>query len=206
MWDLIYTAISPAVLPATLLLALVIAYWLVALVAGWGFDALDVDLGLDGDTGEPGFNGMLGAGAISLNFLNIGQLPINIWGSVFSLCFWIVSMSWPTETATVGGLALLVLRNAAIALIPTKLLTQPLRGKFDPREPDKAEDLLGSVGEVTTAEVNPQGGQARFLAAAAPLLLNVKTTQSVIAKGEYVEITGYDAQKHTYTVERASLK
>jgi hypothetical protein len=206
MTNYLQQALAPAVLPATVLLALVVTYWLVTLLSGWGFDALDLDLDLDADAGDASFSGMLGAGAISLNFLNIGQLPINIWFSVFSLSFWVISMLWPTEPASVSGLALVVLRNAAIALIPTKLVTQPLRGKFDPREPDQAEDLLGSVGEVTTAEVNPQGGQARFLAGAAPLLLNVKTTQSVIAKGEHVEITAYDSGKHIYTVERANLK
>jgi hypothetical protein len=194
------------VLPATLLLAMVVLYWLVALAAGWGFDALDFDLDLDSNTSDGSLGGMLGAGAVSLKFLNIGQLPINIWGSVFSFSFWLVSMIWPSEAATFGGFALILLRNAAIALVATKLLTQPLRGKFDPREPENAADLVGSVGEVITAEVNPQGGQARFRADAAPLLLNVRSSQSIIAKGEQVEIVAYDHQRRLYTVERTNLK
>ena len=206
MTELIYNAISPTVLPATLLLGLVVLYWLVALAAGWGFDALNVDLALDTDAGEASLGGMLGAGAISLKFLNIGQLPINIWFSVFSLSFWMVSMIWPSEAAGLGSVALVVLRNALIALLPTKLLTQPLRGKFDPREPDEAADLIGGVGVVTTVEVNPRGGQARFQAAAAPLLLNVKTTQSVISKGEQVEIIDHDHAVNVYIVERITLK
>jgi hypothetical protein len=91
-------------------------------------------------------------------------------------------------------------------LLPTKLLTQPLRGKFEPIEPDDAEALIDRVGTVTTAEVTPRGGQARFASEASPLLLNVRTVQTVLAKGEQVRIVDYDPDATLYTVERLSQK
>ncbi|MBI2477236.1 MAG: hypothetical protein HYV60_00865 [Planctomycetia bacterium] len=209
MNELIETAFSPTVIPATILLLVVALYWLVAVVGGLGLDLLDLDLDFDGDfDADSTFDTIMSAGAVTLRFLNIGQLPINIWLSVFAITFWTISMLWrsPQETAAVLAIVTIVVRNGAVALLPTKLLTQPLRGKFEPIEPDTAEDLIDSVGEVTTAEVTPRGGQARFTSAAAPLLLNVRSAQSVLAKGEQVRIVDYDPTAHIYIVERLSQK
>lgn len=207
--EVLETAISTPVLPATVLLLVVILYWLIAVIGGLGFDALDFDLDVDTDIGgESTFDSAMSIGAVTLKFLNIGKLPINIWLSVFSIAFWMIAMLWPRPEGDLSTamIVTIIARNAVLALIPTKLLTQPLRGKFDPVEPDQAEDLLGNVGVVTTAEVTPKGGQAQFTANAAPLLLNVCTAQTVLAKGEEVRIVSHDSEKNVYTVERISSK
>ena len=205
MSELIQTAFSPTVIPATILLLVVALYWLMAVIAGLGLDLLDFDLDFDADST---FDTIMSAGAITLRFLNIGQLPINIWGSVFAIAFWTISMLWrsPEEATAILAIVTIVLRNGAVALLPTKLLTQPLRGKFEPIEPETAEDLIDSIGVVTTAEVTPRGGQARFASAASPLLLNVRSAQTVLAKGEQVRIVNYDPSTRIYTVERLSQK
>jgi hypothetical protein len=150
----------------------------------------------------------MSAGAVTLRFLNIGQLPVNIWVSFFAVAFWVISMLWrsPDDVTTPLTIIGLIVRNGAVALLPTKLMTQPLRGKFEPTEPESAESLIDRVGFVTTAEVTRQGGQARFTSEASPLLLNVRTAQTVLAKGEQVRIVDYDPTAHVYTVERISQK
>lgn len=209
MNELIDATFSPTVMPATILLLLVALYWFVAVVGGLGLDLLDFDFDFDADfDADTTFDTVMSAGAITLRFLNIGQLPINIWISVFAVGFWTISMLWrsaepSTEVVTVISE---VLRNAAVAIVPTKLLTQPLRGKFEPIEPDQAEDLIGNVGIVTTAEVSPRGGQARFTSQASPLLLNVRTDEAVIAKGAEVQIVDYDPDTHIYIIETTSQK
>ncbi len=209
MTELIETAFSPTTVPATVLLLTVALYWTVAVVGGLGFDFLDLDLDFDADfDADTTFDTVMSAGAVTLKFLNIGRLPINIWVSFFAVAFWVISMLWrsPEEASTVLGIAGTIVRNGAVALLPTKLATQPLRGKFEPIEPESAENLLDRVGTVTTAEVTRTGGQARFTSDASPLLLNVRTTQAVLAKGEQVRIVDYDAVTHVYTVEKASPK
>ncbi|MDA1054360.1 MAG: NfeD family protein [Planctomycetota bacterium] len=196
-------------MPATILLLLVALYWFVAVVGGLGFDFLDLDLDFDTDfDADTTFDTVLSIGAVTLRFLNIGQLPINIWASVFAIAFWTISMLWqsPEEPTAVLSIVTIILRNGAVALLPTKVLTQPLRGKFEPIEPEAAENLIDRVGIVTTAEVTPRGGQARFTSEASPLLLNVRTAQTVLAKDEQVRITDYDPTAHVYIVERLSLK
>ena len=209
MSELIETAISPTVVPATVLLLLVALYWAIAVFSGLGLDLLDFDLDFDADFDtDSSLESIMSAGAITLRFLNIGQLPINLWGSVFAIAFWTISMLWrsPEQATAIFGIATIVVRNGAVALLPTKLLTQPLRGKFEPIEPEAAEELIDSIGVVTTAEVSPGGGQARFASAASPLLLNVRSAQTVLAKGEQVRIVNYDPSTRIYTVERLSQK
>ena len=209
MSELVQTAFSPTVMAATVLLLVVALYWLVAVVGGLGFDFLDLDLDFDGDfDADTTFDTVMSVGAVTLRFLNIGQLPVNIWVSCFALAFWLISMLWrspeePTEVLVIIGV---IVRNGAVALLPTKLITQPLRGKFEPIEPEEAESLIDRVGIVTTAEVTRGGGQARFKSEASPLLLNVRTAQTVLAKGEQVRIVDYDPTAHVYTVERVSQK
>lgn len=209
MKELIETAFSPTVIPATVLLLVVALYWFVAVVGGLGLDLLDFDLDFDADFDtDSAFESIMSAGAVTLRFLNIGEFPINIWVSVFAIAFWTISMLWksPEETTAVLAIVTIVARNGAVALLPTKLLTQPLRGRFEAVEPEQAEDLIDRVGVVITAEVTPRGGQARFTAEASPLLLNVRSAQTVLAKGEQVRIVDYDPTTHIYTVERLSQK
>jgi len=209
MSECIATVPSPTVIPATVLLLVVALYWLVAVVGGLGFDFLDLDLDFDADfDADTSFDTVMSAGAVTLRFLNFGQLPINIWVSVFAVAFWMTSMLWrsPEELSTVVAIISIIARNAAVSLLPTKLLTQPLRGKFEPVEPEVAESLIDRIGTVTTAEVTRQGGQARFLGETSPLLLNVRTAQTVLTKGEQVRIVDYDPTTHVYTVERISKK
>ncbi len=209
MNELIETAFLPTVMPATVLLLVVALYWFVAVVGGLGLDLLDFDLDFDGDFDvDSTFDTVMSAGAVTLRFLNIGELPINIWVSVFALAFWTIAMLWqtPEETTTAVAIITIIVRNGAVALLPTKLLTQPLRGRFEPVEPEQAEDLIDRIGTVMTAEVTPRGGQAQFESEAAPLLLNVRSAQTVLAKGEQVRIVDYDPTAHLYTVERLSQK
>ncbi len=209
MQELLEAAFRPTVVPATVLLLVVALYWLVTVIGGLGFDFLDLDLDFDADfDADSAFDTVMSAGAVTLRFLNIGKLPINIWVSFFAVAFWVISMLWRSaeEPTTLLGILGPIVRNGGVALLPTKLLTQPLRGKFEPIEPESAEQLLDRVGVVTSAEVNRNGGQARFTAAASPLLLNVRTTQTVLAKGAQVRIVAYDDTKHVYTVEKVSQK
>ena len=209
MNEFVETAFSPTAIPATILLLVVALYWFVAVVGGIGLDFLDLDLDFDTDFDtETSFDSIMSVGAVTLRFLNIGQLPINIWVSVFAIAFWLLAMIWrsPEELTTLLAIVGVIVRNGAIALIPTKLITQPLRGKFDPVEPQQAKNLIDRVGTVTTAEISRGGGQARFTTDASPLLLNVRTAQTVLSKGEQVRIVDYDSATNVYTVEKVSQK
>ena len=86
-------------------------------------------------------------------------------------------------------------------LIATKLGTQPLRGRFDIIEPNKAESLVGRTCVITTSDVTDRFGQARVEAEAAPLLLNVRGKPGAFRKNDPALITGYDTERGVFLVE-----
>ena len=116
--------VTGPVLPASVLLALVSTYWLMVIVGAVGSDVLDWDFDLEADAD---LEGILGVGAVSIRFLNLGTVPVMVWMSAFALSFWSVAI-WlqsPVEDLASGwDMALVVGRNALISLVPTKLLTQ----------------------------------------------------------------------------------
>ena len=224
MADLFEACFAGANVVPTALLGLSMVYWLFVLTGTIGLDVLDfdldldvdadldldvdVDLDVDGDldvpTGQIG--SMMSLGVVVLRFLNIGSVPVMLWFSMFSLALWTFTMILDNPAhheSMMQGLLILV-RNGFFGLIAAKALTQPLRGKFDPVEPTKPEDLIGQTCVITTTEVTETFGQARHEMEAAPLLLNVRSTDTSLAKGDLAVIVDFDVHQHTYSVEKAN--
>ena len=151
-------------LPATVLLLLVCGYWCLVILGALDMDVLDFDLDIDLDADVDA--SILQVGFIPLKWLNIGSVPTMLWLSVFSLTGWMASrlMNSPTSHVNLDlatdGLA--ILRDMGIAVFLTKCLTQPLRGRFDPKEVNLAKDLIGGICKVTTSEVTESFGEAEY--------------------------------------------
>ena len=220
MAELLETCFAGANIVPTSLLGLTVVYWLFVLTGTIGLDVFDFDLDLDVDadvdvdvdvdadldvpSGQIG--SMMSLGVVVLRFLNIGSVPIMLWFSMFSLALWTFSMILdnPAYHANMVQDLLVLVRNGFFALVAAKALTQPLRGKFDPVEPTKPQDLIGQTCVITTTEVTETFGQARHETEAAPLLLNVRSTDTSLAKGDLAVIVDFDPQQHTYSVEKAN--
>ncbi len=192
-------------LPATLLLGLVIGYWLLVMLGALDLDFFDFDIDLDGQSDSP-----LSVGFLGLRFLNLGRIPVMVWVSVFALTFWVLTMLlWflfdrPAYEPGLWWDFQYVLRNAALSVVLTKLVTQPLVPFFDTPEEYTPESLIGRECEVSTYEATAEYGQARFRTDGAPLLLNVRTTAGTLAKGDRAEIVDYDPKSRTYLIAKAN--
>ena len=220
MAELLEACFSGVNVVPTSLLGLTMVYWLFVLTGAIGLDVFDFDLDLDIDadvdvdvdidadldvpSGQIG--SMMSLGVVVLRFLNVGSVPVMLWFSIFSLALWTFTMILDNPAhheSMVRGLLVLV-RNGFFALVAVKALTQPLRGKFDPVEPTKPEDLIGQTCVITTTEVSETFGQGRHEMEAAPLLLNVRSTDTSLTKGDLAVIVGFDPHQHTYSVEKAN--
>lgn len=210
MPDFLEPSFSWPTWPATVLVIVCCAYWLLVIVGAMTFDALDFDLpDIDIDADVDG--SLLDLGFIPLRFLNIGRVPLMLWLSIFALCAWLTSRL----IAVYGGISqphpdfnyledsLAIVRDFAIAAVATKVLTQPLRGRFDAVEPIKAADLIGKMCVITTGEATARGGEAQFATGGAPLVLNVRATDGNLEKGELAEIFNYSPDENVYFVKRA---
>ena len=202
----------------TALLGISLAYWLFVLSGVVGLDVFDFDLDLDGDvdldvdvdgdldipSGHMG--SIMSVGVVVLKFLNVGSVPIMLWFSMFSLVLWMLTTTLdnPAHHESVLQDFMVLARNGFFALIGAKLLTQPLRGKFDFVEPNLPRDLIGNTCVVTTTEVTETFGQAEYTTEAAPLLLDVRSTDTSLTKGDRVLLVDFNPEQNTYSVEKAN--
>jgi len=198
--------LTGACLPASVVLLLAMLYWLLAIVAGLDWDLFDFDLDLNS---EPDLDSSLSVGLVVLRFLNIGRVPLVVWCSAFAVAYWLVTLLLdrvaddPETRTSLFYAAQYTVRNLAIGVLLTKFVTQPLRDKFEPVEPNRAEDLIGRRCQITSSEVTPKFGQAQVPTEAAPLLLNVRVRGTSLAKGEPAVIVDFDPEKNVYFIEKA---
>ncbi len=205
--------------PASVLLVLMILYSAVAAIGLADFDlGVDVDLDLDGadvpdldaggiDGAEIHGTGLMGSlGAMTVRWSNFGRIPIAIWGGVFTLALWAIAYSlWhgydvDRYSPTLIPSILLSIRNMVVAIAITKVVTQPLVGKFDKEPGYDSKRIVGSTCEISSIEATPSFGQAKFRTNAAPLLLNVQTDGATIPRGTEVRVVDFNPHKRIYTV------
>ena len=204
MNDYLQQCITGANLPATVLLGLVIAYWLLVMLGSLDLDFLDFDIDLDGQPDSP-----LSVGFLGMRLLNLGRVPVMVWMSVFAVTLWVLSMlCWfvfdrEGYEASLWLDAQYLLRNVTLSVVLTKLITQPMIFLFDSPEEYGPDQLIGRECEVSTVEANMDFGQARFSTDGAPLLLNVRTTAGTLAKGDRAEIVDYDPDSGIYLISKA---
>lgn len=189
------------ILPASVLLVCVCAYWIFVIAGVLDLDLFDFDLDMDLDADA---DSTLGVGFIGLRFFNLGSVPLMIWLSIFALVLWLISVGFgsPAADTAKAAMAVAVARNFGIALILTKFLTAPLVGRFDVKEPNRPEDLMGRTCTVITSSVTAEFGRARVDTEAAPLLLNVRMNEESLKQGEQAQIVAFDPETHLYVIER----
>ena len=162
----------------------------------------------EGDVGvELSGQGMLaGLGALTVKWTNFGRVPIAIWGGVFTVAFWLLAYGlWHgfdkhRYAPDLLPSLLLIVRNGVMSIVLTKLITQPLVGKFAPLPGYDNRRIIGCTCEISSLEATPSFGQAKFRTDASPLLLNVKTDGSTLARGTEARIIDFHAEKKIYIV------
>ncbi len=192
--------------PASVMMVLILIYGLMVALGGLNLDMFDIDIDFDADVDIDG--GVTSIGFVALKFLNIGNVPIMIWASAFGLSWWTASMVlwqlidqaryhedfWLTVP--------LVLRNVVIGVVAAKFITQPMVKMFDHTDNYKPEDLIGQECEVTTYEVTADAGQAKFATDAAPLLIDVRSEDAPLAKGDRALIVDFDPEEKLYFITK----
>ncbi len=210
MEQFLHSCFSWPTWPATALLLCVCLYWVLIMVGAVGLDFLDIDLDLDLDADIDAGASILQLGFLPLRFLNIGSVPTMLWVSVFALTFWLTSRLWnsplPHPNFNWSADSMAILRDAGVAMMLTKFITQPLRGRFDPVEPNRAEDLIGKTCVVTTSEVTDDFGEAELSTDGAPLRLKVRHSAGNLHKGDLAVIVDFETEGNLYFVEPAQTQ
>jgi hypothetical protein len=216
MTELYQAAVAPVNLPLTMLLGLVLAYWMLVILGAVGLDMFDIDLDSDvHDVGDVGGSHHVGEGSAALaflRFLNIGDVPVMVVVSFFVLSMWVIGVAayhyLGSAASTLVSIAWIV-PNVIVSLLVAKLLTTPLKLLFRHMNAGVAEDapIVGKTCVIKTSEATSTFGQAEVLTDGAPVLLNVRTKDGIVlSRGDEALIIDFDQDTKTYLVVRFDLE
>jgi hypothetical protein len=211
-------------LPFTLLLILVVVYWLLVAVgalAGPSADA-DFDVGshahidhdVDLDTMHHNVEGHHSAHGShdtaswwtgALKFLNLGEVPAMVVFSVLILSMWVFNVLanayWTGGSALLMGIALGV--NLVVSAVVTRYVTLPFKPLFRmlSRDHDEKVTIIGQPCRILTSEATPTFGQAEVNTSGAPILINVRTLgDAIIPKGQLAVVVREDADSRIFFI------
>ncbi|QQO08093.1 OB-fold-containig protein [Breznakiella homolactica] len=204
----------------TVLLAVVIIYWLLAAVGLVDTDSSDIDtdigdagadaggdvsaegeIDIDADAGAQSHGGGLGG---LLAALGLKDIPITIVLSVVILSSWTIcclSNMWlleplrPSLLYWIAGAAILA-ASGFVSFLVSSVILRPLRGLFRSHAAASKKTLVGSLCTVTTGSVDEQFGRADIETRGTSINVNVRAeTPNTLARGSRAIIIEYD-QKH----------
>ncbi len=209
MSDLLHEALKLPNFPLTILLGLVVLFWVLTIVGAADTDSLepdlDVDLDADADADAHGSSFRLGL----LRFFNLGEIPLMVLLSVLIALMWGTSVLLNYYLNPQGSLPLaagLLLGNFIVCLFATKLVTTPLKPFMRAlRAGEKHRPVVGRSCIIKTSEVTEDFGQAECEDESGnPLLLHVRISegQKPLSKGDRALVVETLDNAQTYIVRK----
>lgn len=209
LWEL---AISPSVLPFTLLLVPVGVYWLLNVVGLLDLEFLDLDFDADGGGSEGGDGDDapgLGFLQAMLKVVNATDVPVMIVLSILIILLWTSAMVLnQVFNPDGGGLAGALAAGGGLiaAVVLTRVVVTPLKPFFKllKDDPDDHLPVIGRTGTVRSASVDEASGQVEVVNKGAPLLLNARTVEGAdpIPKGSEILVVRHDPDLDVYFVRQ----
>jgi hypothetical protein len=201
LWE---QAILPYNLPFTLLLGLVVFYWLLTLIGAVGIDSLDPHHDVGGDDASGHLSDIPGA---MLRVVNAGFVPLTVVLSILILMMWVGSITLnfyfnPGQSWLLAAGFLIV--AFVLAVIATKILTQPLVPLMRRlKEAENVAPVIGEVGIVRSIEMDSKFGQVEVeRSGGATALLNARLGADAepVPRGTTVAIISLDEASGLYLV------
>lgn len=202
--EFFHRIIEPGMLPYTVILGLVVLYWLIVIIGVIDIDFLDFgDFGLDsvidgageglvegaaegvtegGALTESAAGGSSGAIHSILSFLNLGRVPITVIISFLSLKMWILAYLYyfyvyAKLSLSIPAIILSIGLFSVIFIVSlflTGLTTRPFRKLFHHATTHGHHNLMGQICKIKTTEVTSDFGQAELRVDNSFLLLSVR--------------------------------
>lgn len=208
MKELLNNAFTGVNIIPTILLILVVFYWLTVIIGiiDLDLDIFDFDMDLEiGDSAE-GFQAILA-------FLNFKDIPIMVIISILSLVFWMLSMFIcliPRDLSRFEE-SLLLIPILLFSIVITKIVSTPLKGLFRDMQ-DKVDNMkeviVGQLVTLTCDVKNNRLGQGEIKRDGASLLINVKSEfkEEIFYKDEEAYVLKKDDHKNVYYIVKTYKK
>lgn len=201
-------SILPYNLPFTVLLGLVVVFWLLSLLGALGVDALDGDLDVPHADDPTSIGDLPGA---FLRVVNAGSVPVTIVLSILVLAMWIgmILFNYHFNPGQSMWIAVAFAGASFVAgVIATKIITQPLVPFMKRlKEAEDAPPVIGEMGVVRSIEIDSTFGQVEVHRRdGAPALLNAKLGPDMepVPRGTEVAVISLDETSGVYLVRPVS--
>lgn len=190
----------------TVLLGVVLVYWLLSLVGIVDIDSgpvIEAELHTDADVDE------IGDLASYLMALGLNGVPFSVVLSLLVLVSWTVTClaaMWllplvPTSLLRIAVGLVVMLVALAVAIPVTARLIRPLRGLFVTHTAISNAALVGQACKVLTASVDEKFGRAEVATRGTSVNIRVwAETPNALAKGSLARILDYDAPGERYLI------
>ncbi|MGL5677657.1 MAG: hypothetical protein ACRDDX_14705 [Cellulosilyticaceae bacterium] len=196
MAELLKNAMTGVNIIPTVLLGVVLLYWLIVIIGVIDFEFLDFDLDVDGADQGPFY-------AI-LAFLNLAEVPFMLVLSIVALNWWIIAMLLCYLPITIGGVVsgILFIPSFGVSLVITKYVTRPLKGIFKHTTLEKDEYVIGQLCTLRCDIEGDRLGQAEIERDGAQLVINVKAENKgqTFHKNDVALVSSRDREKNIYYI------
>ncbi|MFK8010833.1 MAG: hypothetical protein AB8B80_02250 [Marinicellaceae bacterium] len=203
----------------TFLMAIIICYWLLAVLGAVDIEMFDVnfdvdlDLEIDGDIGtdiDSNATGLKGVTGFLLKW-GLTGVPVTVVVSIlvaysWLVCYVIVSLVYPMITIDliklILGFVLLVL-SFGLAIPITSWSIKPIKKLFITHDAVMKSSLIGSVCTVKTGTVTNRFGQATYDDGGAGMIFDVRAEEALgIKKGDSVILVEYNEEDGSYKIKK----
>lgn len=224
MNELLIEAFRLINLPFTVLLILVVVYWLLVIVGAVGGPSADADLEVGADAhidhdvdidtmhhhveGHHGAHGDAEAPSWwhgALKFVNLGDVPAMVVLSVLILSMWVFSIVanayWTGDSALLKAAALAA--NFFVSAVVTRYATMPLKPIFRilNKQYDESVKIVGQHCKIVTSEATADFGQAEISTGGSPLLIHVRTlNDAVLRRGDVAVVVREDGDRRIFFI------
>jgi len=200
LWRASFHAVN---LPATLLLLFVIIYWALILLGMLDLSSFDVDLPdldaeMDGDVAHPHVDAFL-------EYFNVRHIPVTIVLTFFSISLWFVGVL--ANYYVHGNKSLLLgaaifTGNLIFSGHVAKFVTLPMVPLFRGMRAHESsnKNLIGTRVVVSSSRVDAGFGQAELQEEGPAILLNVRSENEVLHKGDEAVILQHIPEKDLYLI------
>lgn len=208
MWDAFLFAFnSPIVLPITILLIVVLVYWILVVFGGLGLEMLDVDWDFDVEADGDPTSGSDSMTVGMLKFFHVGEVPIMIIVTLFTLTMWVTTYltSFYLRDAEIANWIPIAAigPNLLLSLIVTRFVLLPFRTFFRSLNDagSSRSRIIGKVCLITSSEVTQEFGQAEIAQDGPPIVLNVRCRKAdTMRKGDAAVVESYCQESNSYLV------
>ncbi len=145
------------------------------------------------------------AGDGVLSVLGFGKVPSTISGSFLVFFSWVFTMfgsSWLGADAGMPAKAGVLLGSMVLAMIASSVAIRPLVKAFTSERPQRRDDFIGKVCEITSGRVDGKFGTATVSDGGAGLNLHVACEKAnQLKKGDKALIIAFDDATETWEIE-----